>query len=345
MNLFFTAYRLSVFILALLCTSCAQANSCQEPDLDCILAKYDTDPHGDLRSVVVIRDGVWLAERYYGDADKNTLVDIRSAGKSITSLLMGMAIDAGAVASLDDPVSKYWPETEGSAIGPVKLSDVMTMRTGLDADSDNPNSPGYEDFMDESDDPLSWALTVPNSDPPGTIYRYNSLAAYVAGVVVSRAANKSMKSFARNSLFEPLGITRWDWQEDNSGITKGQGNLFLTAPGFARIGEMVWRGGEYGGQRLVSEHWIRDSLAQHVDISASTSNAAGYGYYWYHTSYDVAGRRVDVSFASGNGGNKIYIVPAFDLVVTVMSTAYGEGRGHRRSEAILKAILALQQTH
>ena len=310
--------------------------------IESTLGSFEDDEHGDLLSVVVLQDGKAVAERFYNDADEDTLVDVRSAGKSVTSLLFGIALDQGAIKSLEDPVQTYWPETAGSAIGQVRLVDLLTMRTGLHADSEDPTSPGYEDHLDASDDPLSFAMTVPGIDEPGTSYRYNSLAAYVAGVVITRATGKGLEDFARDNLFEPLGIERWEWQEDRSGQTKGQGNLFLTAQGFARIGEMVLNDGAYNGRRVVSSQWIQESLKPRVDISDNDPFANGYGYYWYHQTYPVHGRSIDVFFASGNGGNKIYVMPDLNMVVSIMSRAYGQGRGQRRSERILRAVLATQ---
>lgn len=177
-------------------------------------------------------------------------------------------------------------------------------------------------------------------EEPGTRYRYNSHAAYVASIVISKTTGVSLEDFARANLFEPLGIEHWDWQEDRAGYTKGQGNLFLTAPGFARIGEMVLNGGRYNGQQVVNRDWIEASLKPQVDVSDVEPNAVGYGYYWYLQPVSVDGHTVDVYFASGNGGNKIYVIPDLDMVVSVMSRAYGQGRGHRRSDAILEAVLS-----
>ena len=303
------------------------------------LAAFEDDEHGDLHSVVVIQNGVLVAERYYNGGDRQALVDVRSAGKSVTSLLFGIALDQGAIESLDDPVAKYWPETQGSAIGPVRLADVLTMRTGLDADGNDPESPGYEDNMDAADDPLAFAMSVPAAEEPGKRYRYNSLAAYVAGIVIGRATGQGLEDFARDNLFGPLGIERWDWQEDRAGYTKGQGNLFLTAPGLARIGQMVLNDGAYDGRQVVSSEWIGESLQPRFDISDSDPFASGYGYYWYRQTYPLNGRSIEVSFASGSGGNKIYVIPELDLVVSVMSRAYGQGHGQRRSEGILRAVL------
>jgi CubicO group peptidase (beta-lactamase class C family) len=134
----------------------------------------------------------------------------------------------------------------------------------------------------------------------------------------------------------------WDWQKDSAGYTKGQGNLSLTARGFSRIAEMVLNGGSYENKQVVSKEWLKQSLNPWVDISTSASNNSGHGYFWYKQGYSLNSRTIKVSFASGNGGNKIYVIPEFSMVVSIMSRAYGQGRGHRRSREILKAILALQ---
>jgi CubicO group peptidase (beta-lactamase class C family) len=328
-------------LLALAMSDSASAASHLEPAVDAALARFDQDEHRDLRGVVVMRDGQLVAERYYNGASTDSLNDIRSAGKSITALLVGIAIDQGKIRSVDDPVGAYWSEASGTAIGDVALRDVLTMRSGLDAFDDNPESPGNEDRMDESADPIALVLAVPRVDPPGTHYVYNSATAYVAGVVVAKATGDTMAEFARTALFAPLGITQWEWTSDASGYTKGQGNLSITTRGLASIGEMVRNGGLHGGRRIISDEWLRDALAATVDIGQEDPFADGYGYFWYAKTQQIGGKPVAVSFASGNGGNKIYIVPSRNLVVAITSRAYGQGHGQRRSENILRALLEL----
>ena len=323
---------------ALLCAASPSLRT--DPALDRVLATFDQDEHPDLRGVVVLRDGRVVAERYYNGETADTLHDVRSAGKSVTALLLGIAIDRGKIRSVADPVSAYWPESSGSAIGDVVLSDVLTMRSGLAAFDDDPASPGNEDKLDEAADPLAFLRAVPRADSPGSRYRYNSLTAYTAGVVVAKATGGTMTDFARSSLFGPLGITRWSWAADAAGYTKGQGNLSLTTRGFATIGEMVRGKGLYRGRRIVSAGWIRDALAPRVAIADSDPYADGYGYFWYSKVQQIGGKPVAVSFASGNGGNKIYVIPSRHMVVAITSSAYGRGYGQRRSETILKAILS-----
>ena len=310
--------------------------------LNAVLANWDHDENPDLKAVVVMQDGRIVAERYFNGATSETLNDVRSAGKSITALLATIAVDRGLISSLSDPVQTYWPEATGSAIGDVRLGHVLTMRSGLAAfDGDTP-SPGDEDLLDEAADPLAFTLAVPRADPPGTVYRYNSLTAYVAGIVIEKAAGESLSRFADETLFGPLGIDVWRWDTDLGGHTKGQGNLWLNARDFARIGEVVRAGGVYQGRRIVSEAGLEAMLQPRVTIppEADDPYADAYGYFLYAMTHAIGSRSVEVRFASGNGGNKIYIVPDRGLVIAVTSSAYGQGYGQRRSEAILMAILA-----
>jgi CubicO group peptidase (beta-lactamase class C family) len=308
--------------------------------LETVLAGWDHDEHADLRAVVVLKGERIVAERYYNGETATTLHDIRSAGKSVTALLVGAAVDRGKIAAVSDPVERYWPATRGSAIGDAAIDDVLTMRSGLDSFDEDPASPGNEDKFDEAADPLAFLLAVPRASRPGTQYRYNSLTAHVAGRLVEQATGQDLQAFADAVLFAPLRIARWQWGRDNAGHTKGQGNLSLSARDLLKIGQLVLKRGSYEGKRVISEAWIEAMLAPRVPIGDSDRYADDYGYFWYAKKQTVAGRDVPVLFASGNGGNKIYVIPALDMVVVITSSAYGHGYGQLRSENILKAVLA-----
>ena len=309
-------------------------------DLDEVLKRWDSDAHGDLCSVLVLRGGAVVAERYYNGATADALHDVRSAGKSITALLVSAALDRGKIASVADPVQRYWPAARGSALGDVTIADLLTMRSGLAAFDEDAASPGNEDKLDEAADPLAFTLAVPRAQPPGQQYRYNSLTAYAAGIVVEQATGQDLEAFARTALFAPLGIARWHWGRDAAGHPKGQGNLSLRTRDLASIGQLVLGGGQFGGRTVLSAGAVRAAIAPRVDIGAGDRYADSYGYFWYAKTHVVGGRTLPVHFASGNGGNKIYVVPALNMVAVVTSRAYGRGYGQLRSENILKAILA-----
>lgn len=335
----FTAIRFAVLLGALSSTpSLARTDAA----LNAVLARWDQDPHPDLGGVVVMRGGRIVAERYYNGERADTLHDVRSAGKSVTALLMGIAIDHHKLRGIDDRVADHWPAARGSAIGDVAIADLLTMRSGLAAFDEDPASPGNEDRLDAAADPLAFLLTVPRADPPGSRYRYNSATAYTAGILIAKATGQRMADFARKSLFTPLGIRDWNWASDAAGYTKGQGNLSLTTRAFATIGEMVRGAGQYRGRRIVSARWIHEALTPKVAISNSDPYADGYGYFWYSKVEQVDGKPVPVSFASGNGGNKIYVIQSRHLVIAITSSAYGHGYGQRRSQDILRALLTAE---
>lgn len=307
--------------------------------LEQVLQQLDSDSHADLRAVVVLRDGALVAERYYNGQLQDGLHDMRSAGKSVTALLVGAAVARGQLATTGT-VGQYWPEVAGSPAGKVVLDDLLTMRSGLGAFDEDAASPGNEDKLDEAPAPTAFVRGVPKADAAGTLYRYNSLGSYIAGRVVERASGVGLDTFAGSVLFAPLGITRWQWGRDVAGHAKGQGNLSLTPRGMATIGQLVLDDGVADGRRVIAASWIKAALAPRVAIGEVDRYADHYGYFWYGKTHEVAGESVKVSFASGNGGNKIYVIPARRMVVAVASSAYGKPYGQRRSEDILKALLA-----
>lgn len=303
------------------------------------LATWDRDEDRTLQGVVVLRDGQRVAERYYNGATADSLNDVRSAGKSITALLATIAMDRGAIASASDPVVRYWKEADRSALGRASVDDLLTMRSGLSAEDEDPASPGQEDRLDAAADPVAFLLAVPAKEAPGKTWRYNSLTSYAAGLVIGQATGMDLGAFASTALFEPLGIAAWRWDKDAAGHTKGQGNLWLSARSLATIGEMVRCGGEYRGRRVVSAGGTEALMQPRVAIAAKDPYADQYARSWYYKVHAVGGQRVPVWFASGNGGNKIYVVPQLRLVVAVTSQAYGRGHGQRRSQAILQSLL------
>ncbi|MYM72690.1 serine hydrolase [Duganella sp. FT134W] len=326
---------------SLLCTLLMAAAPALAQPLDDALARWDRDEHPDLRSVLVMRDGAIVAERYYNGETVDTLHDIRSAGKSITALLAGAAVDRGKL-SADGRIDHYWPAAKGTALDGVTLDQVLTMRSGLAAFDEDPASPGNEDKMDDAADPVAFTLVTPKETTPGTRYCYNSMTAYIAGVTIEQAIGTDLETFARSTLFEPLGIQHWQWLRDTANHPKGQGNLLLRTRDLAKIGQMVLDNGMYQGHRVLSAEWIQAALAHRVTIGDHDRYADHYGYFWYRKTERIGSREIVVHFASGNGGNKIYVIPALKSVVVVTSSAYGKGYGQRRSASILQAILETQ---
>ncbi|MGX9734470.1 serine hydrolase domain-containing protein [Janthinobacterium aestuarii] len=332
-----------LLLITALSLPCAANAQNATTTLEQVLLAQDHDSHGDLRAVVVLRNGAIVAERYYNGETADTLHDIRSAGKSITALLVGAAVARGQLATTKT-VGDYWHEVAGSPAGKVLIDDLLTMRSGLAAFDEDEQSPGNEDKLDAAPDPAAFVRGVPSATAPGSVYRYNSLGAYIAGRVVESASGADLEDVAAKALFAPLGITRWRWGRDVANHPKGQGNLSLRARDTAKIGQMVLDDGVVDGKRVIDTAWLHAALAPRVAIGAGDRYADSYGYFWYAKTQDIGGQKIAAHFASGNGGNKIYVIPARRMVVSIASGAYGKPYGQRRSEDILKAILKADAT-
>jgi CubicO group peptidase (beta-lactamase class C family) len=308
------------------------------PRIDSLFAALARDTTHDIKGVIVVRDDHVIAEKYFNGDDSTTLHDIRSATKSITGLLTGIAIDQGLIASVDVPVSAILP-LPARQTDTLRLRDLLTMRSGLDSDDRDSLSAGNEVRLDQSDDWLTFAAHVPMVSRPGEHYIYSSLNAYLLGAAVEHAAHEPLAKYADRYLFTPLGIHRYAWRRGPRGEGVGQGNLSITLRDMANNGAMIMHDGVVDGHRVVSRQWLQQSLSAIVPIDSVDRYADAYGYLWYQKSYVVGADTVLVHFASGNGGNKIYIMPQERLIVAVTSSAYNTRYGQRRSESILLAVL------
>lgn len=309
-----------------------------------IYSDMTQEPNRDLKGIVVLRGGRLLSEHYFNGDSAETLHDIRSATKSITSLLMGIAIHKGIVRSINDSIALYLPGMPKDGKEKITIKDLLTMRSGLDADDDDPTSPGNESTLDQSSDWIRSVYAVPMKRTAGSSYLYCSMNAFLAGAIIENASRMSLDQFAKLNLFEALGIRTFNWRQVPIGRTTGQGNLSITTRDEATIGQLLLSGGTVNNRRILPQDWINQCLAKHVAIADSDPFADFYGYMWYSKALAIADRRVEVHFASGNGGNKIYIIPSDNMVVAITSSAYGRGYGQRRSQAILLRILAAAQS-
>ena len=334
---------------ALLYATAPRAAVGQTADLGCglrantlqgLYAHFEDDEHPDLKGVVVLCNGKRVSEIYFNGDSAETLHDIRSATKSITATLMGIAIQKGLVHSVNDSIALYLPGLPHDGKQNITIRDLLTMRSGLAANDEDPLSPGNEDNLDRASDWLRAAYAVPIQEQPGHTYVYCSLNAFLTGVIVSNAAKMPLEEFARRNFFDPLGIDRFDWLKAAGGQTKGQGNLSIRTRDLAAIGQMYLDHGLVESKRVLNSEWIEQSWAKMVSISKSDPYADFYGYMWYSRDEPTGESPTPVHFASGNGGNKIYVVPSRHLVIAITSSAYGRGYGQQRSQSILLSILS-----
>lgn len=304
-----------------------------------------TTPNKDFRGVVVIKDNQIVMEEYFNTFWRNTIHDIRSAGKSVTALLLGVAIREGLIKSVDENIYDLFSQNKGLNVNKdykkIKLRHVLDMSSGLDADSDYPSTPGQAGHWIGKDDWKEYLLNVPLVNTPGEKFAYADINAVLVGMAIEEASGMSLKDYAKEKLFDPLGIEQVYWYTNKANQTGAAGNLYITTLDFAKLGMLINYDGKWGSTQLIDPEYIATLVnTKKPEIADWFFMADTYGMFWYKSTRSFAGRNSDLVFASGNGGNQLIVIPEQNMVVALTSSAYGPIYGHGRSYAILEKILS-----
>ncbi|MCP3098429.1 beta-lactamase family protein [Myxococcus sp. K15C18031901] len=273
-------------------------------------------------SVLVARDGRLLYERYWNGFKREDAHDLRSATKSVTSLLVGMAHERGLLPDLDAPVLSLLPH-----LAPVRNADprkeritlrhLLQMRSGLSCDDWDAKSPGNEERMYDTDDWVRFIVDVPMRDEPGAVTRYCTGGVVLLGAVLEHASGRSVADLSREWLFAPLSVQDVTWKPAGRKGTDTGGHLRLRPRDFLKLGQVVVDGGTWRGERLVSEAWVSESTQ-----ALGPLGDAGYGLLWWSTRFVIQGAPVEVAFARGNGGQYVFVAPSLGLAAAFTASHY-----------------------
>lgn len=302
-----------------------------------------------VHGVVVMRGDRVVLERYFRGQDHargrplgevsfgaDTLHDLRSVSKSIVGLLYGIALERGKVPPPEAPLLSSFPAHAGLAADPGRkgwtLHHALSMTMGTDWDeisvpySDPANS---EIAMDRAPDRYRYVLERPLVFRPGQRWVYNGGATALLGRVIADATGKSLHDFAREALFDPLGIGPTEWLADDKGDAFAASGLRLSLRDLARLGRLMLRGGKVAGKGVVSGEWLARSTTPYVAVDEERR----YGYHWYlnHFAFAVTSgprwsrNRLEQAWgAYGNGGQRLWVLPGLDLVVAVLAGNYDD---------------------
>jgi len=305
--------------------------------INSMLEQVRSGMYRNVHSVIIARNGKLVVEEYFprteGDRREQALrraspVESTSATKSVTSILIGIAIDRGLIRGADAKLSTFLPEYADVFADPAKakltLKDLLTMTAGLAWDEWKlPYTDPRNDHvaMVRSDDPIRYVLDRPIVAPPGEAFAYNSGLSIVLGQVIFKASGLRADKFAERYLFDPLGITDFYWLKWPDEIVQTGGGLFLRPRDMAKLGQLFLDGGRWNGKRVVSEAWVKESTASHVDAEKinPAAKASGYGYQWWLSSFRVDGRDVPSYSARGRGGQFIMVLPDQQMAVVFTS--------------------------
>lgn len=280
--------------------------------------------HPDVHSILIAQHGRLVFEEYFYEYDVNVPHALRSATKSVVSALVGLAIEKGQLKDVRQPALSFfadeYPQIANltDAKRRITVEDLLTMRSGLDCDDWNQASPGNESKMGRSDDWVKFTLDLPMRSEPGTAATYCSGGVIVLGRLVEKVSCRPLETFAREQLFEPLGIRNVEWRfdPDRSSINTFC-QLSLTPRDMVKIGLLYMNGGKWNGRQVLPAEWVNVSTRRHTSLDDSD-----YGYLWWRPYLNVTGGRHHAIMATGNGGQKIFLWPDLDLVVVMTGGNY-----------------------
>ncbi len=279
---------------------------------------YEGSKLDNLYGLLVFRHNRLVGEKYYNMGAVDQQVNIHSVTKSIMSSLVGIALERGELKSVDQKMMEFFPELIDRIQDPRKneitIRHLLQMRAGF------PWEESTEElfkllFSGFHNDTL---VHVPLVRDPGSDFEYSNLSSHILGIIVARASGSDLMTYAREHLFEPLGIEPGFWQQDWDGNYLGFSDLHLTARDLARFGLLYRNGGRYNGRQVVPAQWVTDSLKIYSQdgwkyrVGRHWKDNA-YGYQWW--SIRAGSHRYNLAW--GHGGQQIVLLDDLDMVIVV----------------------------
>lgn len=303
--------------------------------------KIATQNFKDITSIVVLKDGELLLEEYFNGANRKTLHDTRSVGKSFASTLLGIAIKENYIKSEKQTLNEFYKlntfQNYSIAKDSITLKDLLTMSSTFDGSDMNSESPGNEENMYPTKNWVEFALNLPidKSKVESKQWDYFTAGVVVLGDIIHKSVPNGLEKYSNEKLFKPLGITKYKWQFTPQKVANTAGSVQLRSLDYAKYGQLYKNQGVWSGKQILSKEWITKSLSHQMTISEDEY----YGYLFWNKTYTVNGVNYEVYYSSGNGGNRIFIFKDLPIVVVITSTAYNTPYGHKQVDKIMQNYL------
>ncbi len=298
-----------------------------------------------IHSVLVARKGKLVLEEYFFGFTADEPHDLRSAGKTFTGLMAGIAIDQGKF-TIDTPVysvlDSVKPDNDPRR-AKITVGNLLTHTSGLACDDNDDNSPGNEEKLwgGQLPDWYGFTLGLPMANEPGSTYAYCSATINLAGAVVAQTSGMSLLDFFYQNISWPMQMGIWHMNLMPDGRAYAGGGLYLLPRDFLKLGQMYLNGGTWHGTRVVSRKWVEQSTMPHATAPDSSHD----GYAWHLHTLMHNGKAYREYDASGNGGQLMIVLPELDIVVAFNAGNYNRYRVWRkfRDELVPEYVIGAVQ--
>ena len=287
-----------------------------------------------IHSFLIARHGKLVLEEYFYGFSQDRPHDMRSASKTFAPVLVGIARQGGAKIGPETPIYSLFPEYKpfpnwDERKSRLTLRDLMTMTPGLACEDGKDSSPGDEDTMQSQTAQPDWykyTLDLPMvREPGGNQAIYCSASTNLVGGVVRNATSKWLPELFYEGFARPLQMQSYYINLMPTGEAYSGGGLYMRARDQLKLGQLYLAGGVWNGRRVVSDAWVKESVARRATFPETKIDPNhGYGYAWHVRELKVGDRVFHDYFAGGNGGQNVIVIPELDMVIGFTGGSYGE---------------------
>ena len=184
---------------------------------------------------------------------------------------------------------------------------------------------------------VKFALDLPMSDKKeiGEKWNYFTAGVIILGDIINKSVPEGLEAYADEKLFKPLGITEYDWPQTPQKVPSTAGGLRLSALDFAKYGQLYKNDGKWNGKQILPRHWVEKTFTKQIN----RGDGEFYGYLFWNGFFKVNGKEYETFFATGNGGNKIFVFKDQPLVVVITATAYGTWYMHVQASSMMEQYI------
>lgn len=272
--------------------------------------------HTDIYGALVIKDDNIIGEYYKEGYNQDSIFTLQSCSKSVTSSLIGIAIDKGYIRDVNIPISEYFPEileSNNQNLKEITIWHLLTHTSGLNMNDTN----NWNEWR-ISENWIDYILSRGSKSKPGTRFDYSTGNSHLLSVILQKATGMTAYDFGKKYLFEPLGMESVKCELDPQGYSDGGNGFSMNIYDMAKFGRLFLNKGEWEGKQIISQNWIEESTKVQFDRKAGSAN---YGYQWWVRTF--GSQKYDAYFAQGHWGQFIFVIPEINLMVVF--TSHHEG--------------------